>query len=238
MGSLDRRLKRLEEQDSMARARTEHEPPWIKENWLARAQINRNQAMDENTKHARSLIRLFRTQNRLSQMSAEQLVERIVSWRPVPEGGRSRFVAEREVAYAIYRQQEGTQHMVCPPEWPQALACGEELRERYAAIPEEVLAEGWIRLREIEDGGGDAEEYAQWRDDYEERFGITVELVENAIRLGAEGVAEENHRWALNEYAADVLYGDKGYRVQQHIWRLEEDAWAKGAHRWAKRSSR
>ena len=223
MGGLGRRLERLEEQAGMTHAQSEHDPPWMKENWLARARIRRNEMIDEDTRHARSLIRLFRTQNRLSQMSAEELVERIISWRPVPEGGRSRATAEREVAYAIYNQEEGTENMVCPPGWREAFACGDELRGRYAAIPDEVLAEGWVRLREIEDGGGDAEEYDEWRDDYEERFGVTIELVENAIRLDAEGITEENCRWALNEYAADVLYGEKGYRVQQHIWRLEAD---------------
>jgi hypothetical protein len=186
--------------------------------------MRRNETMDEDTRHARSLIRLFRTQNRLSRMSAEELVERIVSWRPVPEGGRSRVTAEREVAYAIYNQEEGTEQMVCSPEWREAFVAGEELRERYAIIPDEVLAEGWVRLREIEDSSGNEEECAEWRNDYQERFGITTELLEGAIDPGAAGITEENSRWALNEYAADVLYGEKGFRVQQHIWRLEADA--------------
>jgi hypothetical protein len=223
MAGLERRLRKIEEQASMTHAQSEHEPPWIKENWLARARIRRGEMTDEDTRRARSLIKLFRTQNRLSQMSAEALAERIVSWSPVHEGGRSRFLVEREVAYAIYNQEEGTENMVCPPGWRETFAHGEELRERYAAMLDEVLAEGWVRLREIEDGGGDGEEYAEWHADYEERFGITLELVENAIRLGAEGLAEENYLWALNEYAADVLYGEKGYRVQQHIWRLVKE---------------
>jgi hypothetical protein len=235
MGSLERRLGRLEEQASLKRCdHPDDEPPWRKENWLARARMNRNRAMDEDTRHARSLIRLFRTQDRLSWMSAEELIERIVSWQPVPDGGRPRPTVEREVSYAIYNQEEGTENMVCPPEWREAFAHGDELRERYAAIPDDVLAEGWVRLREIEDGGGDGEEYAEWRADYEERFGITTELVENAIRLDAEGITEENCRWALNEYAADLLYGEKGYRVQRHIWRLEGNTAAtdaKGATR-------
>lgn len=232
MGSLGRRLERLEGQAGMTHAQSEHDPPWIKENWLARARIRRGETMDEDTRHARSLIKLFRAQNKLSQMSAEELTERILSWSPVPEGGRSCSLVEREVAYAIYNQEEGTENMVCPSEWREAFTHGEELRARYATIPDEVLAEGFVRLREIEDGGGDGEEYAQWRADYEERFGITAELVENAIRLGTEGLAEENYQWALNEYAADVLYGEKGYRVQQHIQRLETKAGTSGGSRW------
>lgn len=224
MAGLEKRLRRLEERASPAHDHRDDERSWEKENWLARGRIRRREMVDGDTRHARSLIRLFRAQGRLSQMSADELVERIVSWRPVPEGGRSRFAAEREVAYAIYNQEEDTENMVCPPEWREAFVAGAELRERYMAIPDEVLAEGWIRLREIKDGGGDGEEYVEWRNDYQERFGITIELVENALRLDAEGITEENSRWALNEYAADVLYGEKGYRVQQHIWRLEADA--------------
>jgi hypothetical protein len=96
-------------------------------------------------------------------------------------------------------------------------------------IPDEVLAEGWVRLREIEDGEGDREEYAEWRADCQERFGITLELVENAISPSAVGITEENCQWALGEYAADILYGEKGYRVQQHIQRLETNAATTGA---------
>jgi hypothetical protein len=224
VGNLVKRLRALEEQASLKRHdHSEDESWWERESWFARARIGRNQAMDEDTRQARSLIRLFRTQNRLSQMSTEELVERIVSWRPVPDGGRSRATAEREVAMAIYNREEDTENMVCPPEWRESFVCGNELRERYAAIPDEVLAEGFIRLREITDRGWDEEEYAEWHANYEGRFGITAELVKSAIGPGVEEITEENSQWALHEYAADVIIGEKGYRIQRHMKRLSEE---------------
>jgi hypothetical protein len=222
--SLERRLRALEEQASLKRHDlSEDEPWWEKEIWLARAQIDRNQAMDENTRQARSLIRLFRTQNRLFRMSAEELIERIVSWRPVPDGGRSRATAEREVALAIYNREADTENMVCPPGWRESFVCGDELRKRYMAIPEEVLAEGFIRLRDITDRGWDEEEYVEWHTIYEGRFGITAELVKSAIGPSVEEITEENCQWALHEYAADVIFGEKGYRIQRHMKSLSEE---------------
>src|SRR5215210_9497170 len=110
MTGLERRLRSLEEQAKPKRHdHSDDDPLWRKENWLARARIERNKMMDEDTRHARSLIRLFRTQNKLSRMSADELIERIVSWQPVPDGGRSRATAEREVALAIYNREEDTE---------------------------------------------------------------------------------------------------------------------------------
>jgi hypothetical protein len=63
--------------------------------WLTKRRIDRREATSEEVRHARSLIRLLRTQDRLPNMSADELIERIVSWRPLPAGGRSRTTVER-----------------------------------------------------------------------------------------------------------------------------------------------
>lgn len=79
----------------------------------ARAYEERLRAFEEgspDSRHARSLIRLFRAQNLLPGMGAGELVDRILSWRPVPAEGRSRAAVEREVDLAIRNREPGTEH--------------------------------------------------------------------------------------------------------------------------------
>ncbi len=214
MGSLERRLERLEEQADPKRGIRSEE--YEKQRWLESARWLRNESMDENTRHARDLIRLFRTQGKLSGMGAEELVERIVSWAPVPPAGRSRTTAEREVALAIYNRDPGTESMACPPGWREAFVAADELREKHAAIPDEALAEGYVALGQIEEG--DEEELREWSVRYEERFGITEELVRRAVGPDVDEITEKERRFRLKEYLDDAFYGEKGYRI---AWRMD-----------------
>lgn len=80
----------------------------------ARGCEERLRALEEESpdaRAARSLIGLFRVQNVLSGMGAGELVDRILSWHPVPAGGRSRAAVEGEVDLAIRNREPGTEHM-------------------------------------------------------------------------------------------------------------------------------
>ena len=99
---------------------------------------------------ARSLIALFRTQGKLEAMSADELIERILAWRP-PVAGMSRVVAEREVAGAIFRGEPDTQDMVCPPRWRASFEAGRELCEHARTMLQSgVPPEEWPEIPELE----------------------------------------------------------------------------------------
>jgi hypothetical protein len=110
-GDIEGRLRRLEER------------------WLGAARLRRREALREgDADHARSLIALLRIRYLLPDMSAEELVDRILSWRPVPV----RTQVEREVGLAIHRREPGTEHMECPPRGartsPRASSCARGTR--------------------------------------------------------------------------------------------------------------
>lgn len=219
-GGIEGRLRRLEERAGPEpHARREEQE---KEQWLSEAGFRRREALAEgDADHARSLIGLFRVQDILPGMSTDELVGRILSWRPIPEGGRSRAQVEREVALAIHRKEQGMEGMECPPAWRESFARGGELRERHEAIPDEVLAEGYVRLGRIEEEGNDEEELRGWAARHEEPFGITAELVEGAVGPDAGTIADEERQRRLLGYLADSYFGEKGYRIRRHMDRIE-----------------
>jgi hypothetical protein len=220
MGSLEKRLNALEEQADREKRRGD--PEEEKRHWLLGARRRRREATSEEVRQARSLIGLFRIQHVLPEMSTDELIERIVSWRPVPEGGRSRTTAEREVGLAIYNQEEGTESMVCPPAWRESFEAADELHEKHNAIPEEVLAEAYVRLRQI--GEGDEEGLGKWRACYEEGFGISEELVRRAVGPDVDEISEEECIWRLTDYLADTFYGERGWRIHRHMVQLLDGA--------------
>lgn len=206
MGSLGRRVQRLEKVrggprlGAPATLASEAEKEREKRDWLARRQIWRNEKTSDDVKHARDLIRLFRAQNILSQTSARELTERIVSWRPLPEGGRSWTATEREVALAIYNQEPGTESMGCPPEWRESFVAADEVRAKFAAMPDEVIA--------YEGGFGK---------DVRETYGISEELEERVMGpsyvLGE--LPKETKVWIIQETLEEIFYGERAYRIDQ-----------------------
>src|SRR5215218_2569385 len=130
MAGIERRLERLE-----AESRTAVDEDVWKQLWLnvkrgKRVREHRNP--DES--HAGGIFRLLRLQERLAT-TREEVEAQILSWRPPP----SEVATRRVVARAIFDQEEGTENMVCPPEWRGSFAAGEEFRERYIAMPDEAL---------------------------------------------------------------------------------------------------
>ena len=211
MGGLDGRVKRLEERHDPER----REPPEEerKRRWLATARARRGDDTDRGEWQARDIIRLLKMQGRLPK-TTEELRDRLLAWRP-PLDPRA---AERALARAIFEQEEGTEAMVCPPALREAFVAARELRARYEAVADEVLARWSIWQHELAEGGGDdlEERLALEADEY----GITEGLMLAAIGPDAEEIGDEEATRRLREILADLLYGEKGYRVEQHITRL------------------
>jgi hypothetical protein len=111
--------------------------------------------------------------------------------------------------------------MVCPDRWRESFAAGDELREKYNAIPEEVLAEGYVRRGQIEEGSDEG--MAEWHARYEGAVGITDELVSKAVGPDVDEVSDEEGIWRLEEYLADAVYGKKGFRIHRHMQRIMEE---------------
>lgn len=51
------------------------------------------------------------------------------------------------------------------------------------------------------------------------RFGITGELMIKAIGPDFAEIIEEEQRRRINEYLADLFFGEKGYRIRRHMMR-------------------
>ena len=78
----------------------------------------------------------------------EDLRVRLLAWRPALDES----AVERELARAIYVREPGTENRFCPPEWTEAFEAADQLREPYAAVPEEVLTRWLIELHRAEGG--------------------------------------------------------------------------------------
>lgn len=212
--ALKDRLRRLEERVGSPDQQP-HTEDRERERWFLRArQLQRDALSERDADHARSLIRLFRTQGLLSGMNTGELADRVLAWCPLPEGGRSPGAVEREVALAIYRGEPGTEHMVCPARWCESFAAGDELRERYEAVPDEELAGAYAHLLRIEKGdeAGFEEWDARFRYDL---LGATDELGAAAVGPDFGEVSEEERDRRIAGALADATYGEKGYRVWQ-----------------------
>jgi hypothetical protein len=212
MAGLERRLERLE-----AESRTAVDEDVWKQLWLnvkrgKRVREHRNP--DES--HAGGIFRLLRLQERLAT-SREEVEAQILSWRPPP----SEVATRRVVARAIYDQEEGTENMVCPPEWRESFAAGEEFRERYATMPDGVLVEAFRRLQEVE--GDEEDRLARWNIQHDEPFGITEDLLERAVGPDFGEITEEERMRRLNVYLADDVCDEKEWRVCSQINRLREE---------------
>jgi hypothetical protein len=214
VGSLNRRLDALERRGHSSG--TYHTPEQERrERWFAQARIRRREVLAEpDASHARDLIRLFRMQGFLSGMDYDGLVNRILAWRPEPEGGRSRSTVEREVALAIHQSEPGTEHMVCPSAWRESLAAADELRRRYEAAPAEELAEAHAELRRCEEESDEEGIERGERYLWEELLGAGGLLEQIA---GPDEVCEEEGSRRIVESLADAVFGEKGYEIAQHI---------------------
>ena len=63
--------------------------------------------------------------------------------------------------------------------------------------------------------------HKHWDALYDERYGITRELVERAVGPDREEIPEEEQVRRVVEYLADGFFGEKGWRVRKHYRRLK-----------------
>jgi hypothetical protein len=211
MGRLERRLERLEAKNPGPTLADEE--AW-KQLWF-NAKRGRRDHHDPDEFHAGGIFRLMRSQKRLAA-SSEEVEAQILSWRPPP----SAVATRRVVARAIYDQEDGTENMVCPPEWRESFSAGEEFRERYVAIPDEALVEAFMRLQEVEEGDEDG--LFTWNVQHGEPFGITEDLLERAVGPDFGEITEKERIRRLNVYLADDVCDEKEWRVCSQLNRLRE----------------
>jgi hypothetical protein len=110
MGSLERRLRKIEEQANSANAAPVRSEESRYRDWRARQLISRNELTPPDVEHARDMIALFRLQGSLAGESAARLIERIAAYphdpgTPAGEAkaeGRSLALIESELWRAVY----------------------------------------------------------------------------------------------------------------------------------------
>lgn len=216
MGSLERRLERLEEKEEKNdEPRREFSEEERKQHWLAVARARRNQELGRGGAwQVKDIVRLLR--KRREATTTEELREQLLAWRPPHDHN----LLERELARAIYLKEPGTENMACPEEWRDSFDAGAELLRRYEAIPDEVLAKGYLELRHIEESEKE-EDFFRWKERYEDPYGITDHLVEAACGPDAVEVTEDERRRRLEECLAPAIHGEKGYRIARHMDHME-----------------
>ena len=208
MGSLERRLERLEARNPGPTLADEE--AW-KQLWLNAKRGKRvREHHNPDEFHAGGIFRLLRLEERLAT-TREEVEAQIHSWRPPP----SVVATRRVVARAIYDQEEGTENMVCPPEWRESFAAGEEFRAKYLAVPDEALVEAFMRLQEIEEDDEDG--LLAWNVQHGEPFGITEYLLERAVGPDFGEITEEERIQRLDVYLADIVCDEKEWRVCSQI---------------------
>lgn len=214
MGSLKNRLDRLE--DGNASAPSEEEQ---KQHWLAVGRASRvieNENFDEF--YAYDVFKALRRHGKLDGVTtAEEFRSRVLAWPPPP---KERAV-ERVVARTIYGREQGTENMVCPPEWRESFEAADELRKRSAAVPVEVRARLAVMQYELEQGGSD--EIARQVLAEVERLGFTDDLLLKVVGPDAEEIAEEERMRRLREVFAEDLYGERGYLIAKRADQLMKE---------------
>lgn len=198
------------------------EPPTeeeLRERWLASARVRRsyeNHSREEF--HVRDVTGLLTGRGEFEGLSLEAFRSRLRAWRPsLEESTIARVTAE-----LAYLQEPPAEGMECPEEWQEAFEAAEALRRAYAGVPEEVFARWLVSLREAagsEEGDRLGEAVREISAEAEE-FGITDELMHQAVGPDVGNNVPEEQERRLREILADFYYGEQGYRVLQHIIRL------------------
>jgi hypothetical protein len=226
MARLGDRLSRLED-----RARPAARPLSEAERhtrWLHRQRIRHREATPKSAHHAREYLAWLRLAGRVPG-DAETLVEEVMaapdaSGYMQPPEERSRPVTEREVYAAIWRGDEGLGHLVIPDAWAAALEASETLRDRFLAMPPEVVAEWWVESHTLREGEASSEAINEHAQSYEGRYGITEELLTTALGPDADLLTDEEGHWMVAETIADALCGEWGWHVHNQIVKQEKQA--------------
>lgn len=217
MGSLERRLERLEGRVRLLRTPAPPRPlteDGRKERWLAGAKVCRHQDTHSGDEaYVRDVIALLAPRGELDG-DLQHVRRCLAAWRPP----LSETAIERVSARMAY---DGDLPVECPQEWQEAFAAGEDLLARYLAVPVETLAEVLVALNEAAGEGGDVPEDAAARE--LEPLGITQELAERAVGPDLSKIPDEESDRRLREVLAPFYHGEQGHLVQAAIYRLLEE---------------
>jgi hypothetical protein len=216
LGSVRRRIERLEERRGRALdpGPAQLEEARRKRGWRGLAAGRRRDATHSRDEHqALDIFRLWRLQGRLPS-STEELLARIGEWRPRPP---EKHAAARAIYRLVRDGEEGTEGMTCPPEWQESFEAAEDLAERYAAIPDEVLAAARVGDEE------GADDVTERRNAVLAEYGITDELILKALGPDRDEISGEEVERRVLETVAETIYGEKGYRIKQEIRKLREE---------------
>ena len=215
MGSLNKRLSRLEEHAGGGAGEAQADEEREKERWLATARCRRRRALGRGGAwQAKGVVKVIR--ERYDGMSTEEFRERLLAFRPPHDPN----LIELFLARTIYLQESGTENMVLADEWRESFEAGEKLRCLYEAIPDEVIAKSYAELDEIPED--DEEAYERWRERYEAAYSITAALLEAAAGPDREEITDAEVQRRLEEHVADVIYGEKGLRVSRLMEQMRE----------------
>src|SRR5215218_1838600 len=154
MASLERRLEGLEQSSASGLGPPRWGTPPLSEEerkrkWLEDARHRKRFDIDHREPlaitHARDHIRASRRQGLLGR-TTEELRNQLIEWFASSSSPLDENAIERELARFIYRQEEGSENMVCPPQWRESLEAADRLRELWAGVPDQVLAR-WATMQ-------------------------------------------------------------------------------------------
>jgi hypothetical protein len=227
MGSLERRLRKIEEQANSANATPVRSEESRYRDWLARQRIRANELTPPDVEHARDMIALFRLQGSLAGESAARLIERIAAYPHDPgttageakAEGRSLALIESELWRAVYHGEEGLEHMAgeMPDAWRDALAAAVRWRDRLTGMPLEAVARWVIANRALMERGT-GEIVAK----HMGPFGIDEPLLERVMGPDVAVLSPDQGGWLIFAPIADDLASEWAWRVGERIRQLDE----------------
>ena len=227
MGSLERRLRKIEEQASSANAAPVRSEEDRRQRWLRRWRDARRENTPKCVFHARSYLDWLRMVGKLpSFASAAELIEQILEapdasgYRQPPET-RSRGVIEREVYAAIRRRDEGLEHLTIPTEWDAALGASEKLRGGFLSMPPEHFATWWVESAAIQERGEPKAVVEEHAGHYGEPYGISEELLTTALGPNGAMLTDEECNSMVRAPLDDAMAGEWGWQIAQAIRRIE-----------------
>jgi hypothetical protein len=216
LGSLRRRLSRLEEDSRWAEVVRERE---ARREWVRSCEDLHAETTPQDALSARAAIRRLRQDGRLQEMDSAELVELIAS-----QGTLSPNIVRLEVMRAIHNREPSMLHMKLPSEWCEAFEAGAQLRRLSGAMPPETAALCIAERASLgrREGGATEEELKQLDTRYLEPHGITEELEERAVGPDADQISEAEKKWRISEHVHAVFISSWGWEVHKHASRLKD----------------
>jgi hypothetical protein len=229
MGSLERRLRKIEEQANSANATPVRSEEDRRQRWLWRRRDARRENTPKCVFHARSYLAWLRMVGKLpSFASAAELIEQILEapdasgYRQPPET-RSRGVIEREVYAAIRRRDEGLGHLTIPAEWDVALVASETLRDRFLSMPPEHFAKWRVESAAMQEQGEPKAALEEHARRYAEPNGISEELLTTAQGPNGAVLTDEERHWMVYAPLDDAMAEEWGWQIAEAIRRIEAE---------------